>query len=149
MDDRRIAKVNRLMVVGYGEGIERTDSIQGRRHEAGRPVVFVELSRGNEEFCGHAESGRLDRLASLQYSFLETTDRIVFDTLLLPQGNDQNYHLYYACILPSHLSLHIASSSNSKAKKQEGTNRFVLPNQKARAIDCVLLYVGIPQFADW
>lgn len=137
------------MAVGYGEGSERADSIQGRKHEAGRSVVFVELFRGNEEFCGDAESGRLDRLVLLQYSSLETTDRIVFDTLLLPEGNDQNYHLYYACILTSHLPLHIVSSSNSKAKKQEGTNRFVLSNQKARAIDYVLLYVGIPQFADW
>ena len=112
-------------------------------------ILKVEKEIENGQFCRNAESGRLDRLVLLQYSSLETTNRIVFDTLLLPEGNDQNYHLYYACILTSHLPLHIVSSSNSKAKKQEGTNRFVLSNQKARAIDYVLLYVGIPQFADW
>lgn len=135
------------MAVGYGEGTNGTDSVQGSKHEAGRSVVFVELSGGNEEFCRDVEPGKLDRLASFKYSFLETTDRIVFDTLLLPQGNDQNYHLYYACIFTSHLSLQIASSSNSKAKKQEGTNRFVLPIKKPQTIDFVLLYVRIPQFA--
>lgn len=106
----------------------------------------MELLGGNEKSCVDVKSGKSDRLASFKCSFLETADRIVFDTLLMPQGNDQNYHLYYACIFPSHSSLRIVSSSNSKAKKQEGANRFVLLNQKNRIIDYVLLYVGLKCF---
>ena len=78
-----------------------------------------------------------------QYTFSETKDHIFCDALLLPQGNDQNYHLYYACIMINRPYLSIVSSSNPYAKKQEGTNRFILPShQSNQKKDYVLLYVG-------
>ena len=56
-------------VTGHGKGVERIDSVQGRKHEAGRSVVLVELSGGNEEFRGDVESGKSNRLASLSIRF--------------------------------------------------------------------------------
>lgn len=69
----------------------------------------------------------------------------MFDFFLLPQGRDQNYHLYYACFVTDKKQPRIVSSGNPQASKQEGNNRFVLPQQRhvsnQQEIDYIILYV--------
>lgn len=71
----------------------------------------------------------------------------MFDTLLLPQGRDMNYGLYYACFVSGNTRPSIVSSMNPQAVKQEGSNFYTLSLRHSRKqssnVDYVVLCVSV------
>lgn len=69
----------------------------------------------------------------------------MFDFFLLPQGRDQNYGLFFACLVSDKRQPLVVSSSNPLAVKQEGNSRYVVSEQHRAAsqqgVDYVILYV--------
>lgn len=71
----------------------------------------------------------------------------MFDTLLLPQGRDMNYELYYACFVSGNTRPSIVSSMNPQAVKQEGSSFYTLSLRHSRKqlsnVDYVVLCVSV------
>ena len=74
---------------------------------------------------------------------MEVEGMLVFDTLLLPQGRDMNYGLYYASIISNTTRHVIVSSMNSQAVKEQGIDHYSIQHspESNSTIDHVLLYV--------
>lgn len=72
---------------------------------------------------------------------------LVFDTLLLPQGRDMNYGLYYACFVSGNTRPSIVSSMNPQAVKRDGSSFYTLSlrhsPKKFSSVDKMVLYVRI------
>ena len=69
-----------------------------------------------------------------------------FDTLLLPQGRDMNYGLYYACFVSDCYHPPIVSSMNTQSIKKKSSNFSISIRQSVKQpsiMDYVILYVFI------
>ena len=55
-----------------------------------------------------------------------------FDTLLLPQGRDMNYGLYYACFVSDCYHPPIVSSMNTQSIKKKSNNFSISIRQSVK-----------------